>query len=151
LEDKRRLVASLHEVEGVMSPTEQVESYAKAWRKHVAANDSTEGRTNLEAFLAWLSPEVRYEDIPAGSRHRGHDEVAAMCKMVSAFGLDLAINSAQGDGERFAFEYTISTTNAQNGDAIVVRAVAVGTLHDGKVTSHRDYYDPRPFPAPSAR
>ena len=121
---------------------ELLDAYVDAWLKHTAVSDSPEGRENLNAFLSMLSPDIVYEDVPSGNRYVGHDGATEMSTMVSnLFDMSIEITSVQGDRDRFAFEFECALTVKQTGAVVRFRAAAVGTIKDGKIASHRDYYD----------
>ena len=119
-----------------------LDEYIAAWIKHADVTDGPDGEANLNGFLATLSPDVVYEDVPSGGRYEGLAGATAMSNLVSGlFDMHFEITSAQAADGRFAFEYDCEATVKQTGDVVTLRAVAVGTFADGKVTTHRDYYD----------
>lgn len=125
-------------------------TYVDAWLRHTAVSDSAEGKANLDAFLAMLSPDVVYEDVPSGNKHEGLAAVTEMCRMVSGlFDMTIDVTSTQHDGDQFAFEFTCAATMRQTGHPFSFRAAAVGTFRDGKVVSQRDYYDMSSISPPS--
>lgn len=125
-------------------------AYTDAWIKHTAVSDSAEGQDNLDAFLEMLSPDVVYQDIPSGNRYEGPAGVTELCRMVSGlFDMKIDVTSTQRDGDRFAFEYECAATIKSTGHAVTFRGAAVGTIKDGKIASHTDYYDRSGFAPPS--
>lgn len=121
---------------------ELLEKYVATWPKHTKVSDDDAGRQNLQDYLALLSEDVEYEDVPTGHSFKGHDGVAQLCALVSAqYDVTVAVTSAQTDGERFALEFESAMKIKASGDEVVSRGVAVGTITGGKISSHRDYYD----------
>jgi limonene-1,2-epoxide hydrolase len=124
-----------------------IQEYGEAWLEHVAIDDSPAGQEKLRRLVAFYADDVVYEDVPTGHTFAGREGVAQMSTFVSSqYDVTLALVSAQSDGERFALEY--ESDMVFGGDTVHGRGVAVGTIGaDGKITSHRDYYDSRPIAA----
>ena len=128
-----------------------VEDYFAAWARHAQASDPVGGRADRERLLAFMAPEVVYEDVPTGAVFRGHDGVIEMGRLALTMAKDLRFVcvSAQASGDRFAFETETRGTNTgavgalpATGRAFVLRGVSVGRRSpDGRVVEHRDYWD----------
>ena len=119
---------------------ELLDEYAAAWPKHTKVTEDGAGQKNLQDFLALLSDDAEYEDVPTGHSFKGHEGIAQLCAFVSAqYDVTVAVTSAQTDGERFALEFESVMKIKESGDEVTSRGVAVGTITDGKISSHRDY------------
>jgi ketosteroid isomerase-like protein len=122
--------------------------YVDAWVRHGAAGGGDVAA--MDRLLAFMSPEIKYEDVPTSAVFLGHDGVRAMAAQAHALATDLTFhprNLAVGDG-CFAFE--TETRGTQSGAVgsvketnrpFVIRGVSVGEVVDGQVTEHRDYWD----------
>jgi hypothetical protein len=129
---------------------EWLDGYIEAWEVHPHAG-GPDGGGELERLLGFMSPDVRYEDVPTTIVFSGHDGIAQMCAGAFLMSSDLRFEcvSRQVDGRSYAFESVGTGTStgavgpiAATGGPIVLRGIAVGTLSDdGLVTSHRDYWD----------
>jgi ketosteroid isomerase-like protein len=118
-----------------------LDAYVATWPKHVNAGDSPEGQANLGEFLSLLADDVVYEDVPSGHTFAGHEGIRQMCSFVSnSFDVDLAVVAAQTDGERFAIEFETTMTIVDTGAVVANQGVAVGTIVDGKIATHRDFH-----------
>jgi ketosteroid isomerase-like protein len=125
-----------------------LDAYVTAWLKH---HHAAVNEPDMQEILALFSDDVVYEDVPTGSEFKGHDAFRQMCGIVASYGLDITLNvvQTQTDGKSFAIEWT-NVTKLPDGTAIPGRGVSVGMFDgQGKVSSHRDYYDRSNFPAPS--
>lgn len=117
------------------------DAYVAAWQKHTQAGDSPEGQANLRALLDLMSDDVTYTDVPSGHSFSGHDGVAQLCATVAAsYDVAIKVTGAQTDGERFAIEFESKVVIRDSGVEVESLGVAVGTIADGKITSHRDYH-----------
>ena len=54
-----------------------LESYGEAWCRHPEVGGDG-GADALAALLAFMSDEVRYEDVPSGAVFHGHDGIRQM-------------------------------------------------------------------------
>ncbi|HEV7191617.1 MAG TPA: ester cyclase [Jatrophihabitantaceae bacterium] len=125
-------------------------SFAAAWCVHPEAGGDT-GQEALAALLAFMSEDVRYEDVPSGAVFHGHDGIRQMGAAALAMSSDITfeiVGCVSGQGS-YAFESICRGTNTGavgplpgNGAAFSFRGVAVGEVSEaGRVTSHRDYWD----------
>jgi len=109
------------------------------------------GAGELQRLLQFMSPDVRYEDVPTTFVFSGHDGIAQMCAGAFHMSSDLRFEcvSRQIDGHSYAFESIGTGTNTgpvgpipPTGAPISLRGIAVGAISDdGLVTEHRDYWD----------
>src|SRR5438309_3597004 len=124
--------------------------YLAAWELHpVAGSASDEGA--LEHLVQFMSPSVRYEDVPSDMVFTGHDGIAEMCALARQWSSDLAFRvlTQQTDGSMYAFEVEVTGTNTGDmgplpatGRPFVLRSVSVGRLSkEGLVEEQRDYWD----------
>lgn len=120
---------------------ELLDAYVAAWSKHTKAGDSPEGQANLKEFLALLSDDVTYEDVPTGHAFTGHQGVSEMCALVSnAYDVEITVLAAQTNGSRFAIEFASKLKMRDTGQEVANQGVAVGTIVNGKIASHRDLH-----------
>jgi len=122
--------------------TEFFDKFVAAWLKHADAGSSPEGQANVQEFLACLSADVTWEDVPSGHFFSGHEGVTQACAIVSdTYDVALKVVGAQVDDQRFAIEFESRVTVEATGNEVVSRGVTVGTITDGKISAMRDYYD----------
>ena len=120
-----------------------LERYFKAWARHAQATDPKTGADDMARLLSFLSPEIRYEDVPTAQTFVGAQGMREMGAQALAMAADLNFTFVSGvaDKTHFAFENECRGT-AGNGKAFLLRAVAIGRIGpDGKVISHKDYWD----------
>ena len=130
--------------------TDWLDHYIYAWLLHPVAG-TPDGAMELRELLAFVSPSIRYEDVPTASVFEGHEGMKAMCELAHQWSPDLTVHvlSRQTDGKMFAFEAESTGTNATamgdlpaTGRKFVLRGVSVGSFDDdGLVVSQRDYWD----------
>ena len=128
-----------------------VEDYFQAWALHAQAGDPKTGQAAAARMLAFMSPDIRYEDVPTGQLFTGHDAVIAMGAQTLRMSSDIRFTciSAQMSGDAFAFEQEARGTNtgavagmAATNKPFVIRGVSVGRRGaDGRVIDHKDYWD----------
>jgi len=128
-----------------------IDEYFKAWSRHAHASDPETGRADLARLLAFMSPDIRYEDVPTEQVFVGHEGVRAMGAQALQMAADLSFVcvSAQMSDDQFAFETETRGTNTgavgampATGKPFLLRTVSVGRRSpDGKVVSHKDYWD----------
>jgi hypothetical protein len=127
-----------------------LDRYAEAWRLHPQAGGEG-GENALTALLAFMSDDVRYEDVPTGAVFVGHDGVRQMGAGALAMSADMRFDiglRVAGDGS-YAFETVCRGTNTGaigplpgTGTPFVFRGISIGEVSEtGLVTSHRDYWD----------
>lgn len=120
-----------------MSVRDVFERYVAVWSDH------GEGGFELvcDELKDLVADDVVYVDVPSGHTYESRDGMArALAAATALYRPTIDKVSIILDGERFAIEYTCDMTAA--GMPIHAKGVAVGTIgSDGKVTSHRDYYD----------
>lgn len=124
--------------------------YVESWVTHPLAG-TPEGKRALDRLTAFMSPTVRYEDVPSAVVFDGHAGIAQMCTLAHEWSADLRFNilSQQTDGKFYAFETEAIGTNTgaigplpATGRSFVLRGVSVGTVgDDGLVVEQRDYWD----------
>lgn len=120
---------------------ELLEAYIAVWPKHTKVGDSPEGKANLEEFLALLSDDVTYEDVPSGDFFVGHEAVTEMCRFVTnTYDVEITVLAAQTDGSRFAIEFATKLNLSATGQQLANEGVAVGTIVNGKIASQRDFH-----------
>ena len=114
------------------------DNYVSVWSRHGQDDDAGAVARELKRLV---SDDMVYVDVPSGHAFHGPDGVGRMCAVASEhYRPAISIVGTVLDGERFAIEFTSEITAA--GTSISSTGVAVGTIApDGKVTSHRDYYD----------
>jgi hypothetical protein len=127
-----------------------LDDYIAAWVDHPVAG-SPHGAQALAHFLSFLSPTIRYRDVPTGLVFVGHGEVESMCQGAYQWCADLTsdVLTRQTNGSLFAFETVTSGTNTgpmgelpATGLPFSFKSVSVGRVGtDGLVEEHRDYWD----------
>ena len=122
--------------------------YVDAWILHGRAGGGDVDA--MDRLLAFMSSDIRYEDVPTSAVFLGHDGVRAMAAQAHVLAADLTFhprNLAVGAG-CFAFE--TETHGTQSGTVgsvketnrpFVIRGISAGQFVDGLVTEHRDYWD----------
>jgi hypothetical protein len=125
-------------------------SYLEAWELHPLAGTAG-GENALKQLVQFMSPGVRYEDVPSDMLFSGHDGVAEMCALAQQWSSDLAFHvlTQQTDGSMYAFEVEVTGTNTGDmgplpatGRPFLLRSVSVGRLsEEGLVEEQRDYWD----------
>jgi ketosteroid isomerase-like protein len=128
-----------------------VEEYFAAWARHAQASDPTTGMADQARLLAFLDPDIRYEDVPTAQVFTGPAGVIRMGAQTLLMANDIRFTcvSAQESGDQFAFETETHGTNTgavgafpATGKPFVLRGVSVGRrTPQGKVILHRDYWD----------
>ena len=117
-----------------------IESYIEAWNRH-----------DTGALLQHMTPDAVYTDYALGESHHGHDGIRAFLdSMETAFSSDYRweLVSFFSTESRYAFEWIIRGTHDRGTDQLPasgkpfeVHGVAVGTLQQGKIRDHRDYWN----------
>jgi hypothetical protein len=128
----------------------RLDDYIAAWLLHPLAG-SPEGGQALSDLLGFMSPNVRYEDVPSAIFFNGHQGVKEMSEMAHHWSDDIAFRvlTRQSNGSLYAFEVETTGTNTTalgpipaSGRKFVLRGVSVGIFSaDGLVEEHRDYWD----------
>jgi ketosteroid isomerase-like protein len=128
-----------------------VEEYFAAWARHAQASDPTTGMADQARLLAFIDPDIRYEDVPTAQVFTGPAGVIRMGAQALLMANDIRFTcvSAQESGDQFAFETETHGTNTgavgafpATGKPFVLRGVSVGRrTPQGKVILHRDYWD----------
>jgi SnoaL-like domain len=127
-----------------------LDRYVEAWRRHPEAGGDG-GEQALTTLLAFMSDDVRYEDVPTGAVFFGHDGIRQMGAGALQMAADMNFEIGQrvaGQGS-FAFETVCRGANTgaigplpRTGGAFVLRGISIGEVSaDGLVTSQRDYWD----------
>jgi predicted ester cyclase len=127
-----------------------LDGYLEAWKLHSSCV-GRDGEVNLTQLLAYMGPDVRYEDVPGAAVFVGHDGIREMTKSASQMSSDLLFVILRGvcDGRTFAFESICRGTNTgavgtvpATGRFFEFRLAAVGQVSEqGLVTAQRDYWD----------
>jgi len=128
-----------------------VEEYFTAWVRHAQASDPVTGMADRARLLAFMDPDIRYEDVPTAQVFTGHHGVLQMGAAALLMAKDIRFTciSAQQSSNQFAFETETYGTNTgavgafpATGKLFVLRGVSVGKrTREGKVISHKDYWD----------
>ena len=128
-----------------------IEDYFAAWARHAQASDPIDGRADRARLLAFMDPQIRYEDVPTAQVFSGHDGVILMGAQALLMANDIRFTcvSTQASGDRFAFETETHGTNTgavgafpATGKPFVLRGVSVGKRSpEGRVIEHKDYWD----------
>ena len=127
-----------------------LDRYIEAWLLHPQAGGEG-GEAALISLLAFMSEEVRYEDVPSGAVFIGHDGIRQMGAGALLMAADITFEIGQrvpGQGS-YAFETICRGTNTGaigplpgKGSPFSFRGVSVGEVSQaGFVTSQRDYWD----------
>ncbi len=128
-----------------------VENYFTAWSRHAQASAPKTGAAELARMLAFMSADIRYEDVPTGLVFIGHAGVREMGAQALLMANDLRFTlvSAQMSDDQFAFETETDGTNTgpvgaipATGRTFKLRGVSIGRRSpEGTVVSHKDYWD----------
>ena len=127
-----------------------LDRYIDAWCHHPEAS-SEEGSDAMARLLAFMSQDVRYEDVPTGAVFDGHDGIRQMGASALEMSSDMSfevVHRVSGESS-FAFESICSGTNTGSigplpgsGRRFTFRGVSVGECSEtGFVISQRDYWD----------
>ncbi len=127
-----------------------LDRYIDAWCQHPQAGGEG-GETALATLLAFMSRDVRYEDVPTGAVFDGHDGIRQMGAGALQMSSDMSFVVVQRvAGQRsYAFESICRGTNTGaigplpgTGGQFTFRGVSIGECSEaGLVVSHRDYWD----------
>jgi steroid delta-isomerase-like uncharacterized protein len=127
-----------------------LDGYIEAWLRHPQAGGEG-GEEALTSLLAFMSDDVRYEDVPSGAVFVGHEGIRQMgagaLQMAADMTFEVGLRVA-GEGS-YAFETVCRGTNTGaigplpgTGTAFTFRGISVGEVSGaGLVTSQRDYWD----------
>ncbi len=127
-----------------------LDRYIDAWCHHPQASGEG-GEEVMATLLAFMSDEVRYEDVPTGAVFVGHDGIRQM----GAGALEMSANMSFEVAHRvagnnsYAFEAICRGTNTGaigplpgTGNIFTFRGVSIGEVSEaGVVVSQRDYWD----------
>jgi SnoaL-like polyketide cyclase len=127
-----------------------LDRYIEAWLRHPEAGGER-GDEALTNLLAFMSEQVRYEDVPSAAVFIGHDGIRQMGAGALLMSADMTFEvgtRVAGQGS-YAFETVCRGTNTGaigplpgKGGAFSFRGVSVGEVSEaGLVTSQRDYWD----------
>ena len=128
-----------------------LERYIEAWINHPQAGGGDGDEEAMSALLAFMSEDVRYEDVPTGAVFVGHDGIREMGAGAFQMSADMTFAVGQrvtGQGS-YAFESLCRGTNTGaigplpgTGSPFAFRGVSIGEVsEDGRVVSQRDYWD----------
>jgi hypothetical protein len=122
-----------------------LDDYITGWLLHPLAG-STQGSGALAQLLSFMSPTVRYEDVPSATLFVGHEGIKQMSEAAHQWSSDLAFKvlTRQINGSLYAFETEPTGTNTGNTGPMlatcrpfVLRGVSVGAVSaDGLVEAH---------------
>src|SRR3954449_11821858 len=89
-----------------------LDRYIDAWVDHPSAG-SADGGEALHRLMAFMSADVRYEDVPSNMVFEGHAGVVEMCAAAFQMSSDFTFEvvSRQTDGRLYAFENIGTGTN----------------------------------------
>jgi steroid delta-isomerase-like uncharacterized protein len=137
------------EAEPTMS-ADWLDRYIDAWCHHPQAGGDG-GEKALTALLAFMSDDVRYEDVPTGAVFVGHDGIQQMGAGALQMSADISFEVVRrvAGPSSYAFESVCRGTNTGavgplpgTGKPFTFRGVAIGEMSsDGLVISHCDYWD----------
>lgn len=127
-----------------------LDRYIEAWLRHPQAGGEG-GEEALTTLLAFMSDDVRYEDVPTGGVFIGHDGIRQMGAGALQMSDDISFEMGQrvaGEG-CYAFEAICRGTNTGaigplpgTGTPFTFRGVSIGEVSSaGLVTAQRDYWD----------
>jgi hypothetical protein len=125
-----------------------LDAYIEAWVLHVRAGGGDAAA--MEGLLAFMGPDVRYEDVPSGSVYIGHPGIHEMAAQAHDLSSDMTftVHGRAGGPDFFAFETEVKGTNTgplgpmpATNRPFVIRSVSVGRHTNGVVSEHRDYWD----------
>jgi steroid delta-isomerase-like uncharacterized protein len=120
--------------------TEWVERYLAAWNSHEGGQ-----------VVAFMTEDVRYEDLAQGALYEGHTGVEAYIQGADEWSSDyrFVVVSSQSSEGRYAIEWEMLGTNT--GDAggfprtnkpYRIRGTSVGRLDEaGRIAQNRDYWN----------
>ncbi len=105
----------------------------------------------MTTLLAFMSDDIRYEDVPTGAVFLGHDGIKEMGAGALQMSADISFEVVQrvAGPSSYAFETICRGTNTgavgplpRTGKSFTFRGVAIGEVsRTGLVVSHRDYWD----------
>src|SRR5919199_858423 len=117
-----------------------IESYIEAWNRHDTA-----------ALLEWFTPDAVYTDYALGESHHGHDDIKAFLDSMEAnFSSDYRFEllTSVADEAAYAYEWIVRGTHDRgseqmpaSGKPLEIHGVSIGTLQQGKIREHRDYWN----------
>jgi hypothetical protein len=127
-----------------------LDRYIEAWLDHPQAGGDG-GEKALANLLAFMSEDVRYEDVPTGAVFTGHAGIRQMGAGALLMASDISFEISHrvaGQGS-YAFETACRGTNTGaigplpgQGGPFAFRGVSIGEVSDaGLVTSQRDFWD----------
>jgi hypothetical protein len=129
---------------------DRLDDYIAAWLLHPLAG-TVDGATALADLVSFMTPAVRYEDVPSGMVFVGHEGIKEMGAAAHAWSSDITFKvvSRQTNGRLYAFETETIGTHTGSAGALpatgrrfVLRGVSVGRVSgDGLVEEQRDYWD----------
>ena len=131
-----------------MSPS-WLDRYIDAWSHHPQASGEG-GEDAMARLFAFMSEDVRYEDVPTGAVFDGHDGIRQMGAGALQMSSDISFEVVQHvtGQSSYAFEsicrYKHGLNRSAPGDRrpLSFRGVSIGELSEaGLVISQRDYWD----------
>jgi len=135
--------------EGDMDPS-WLDRYIDAWCHHPQAGGHG-GEDALAGLLAFMSKDVRYEDVPTGAVFVGHEGIRQMGAGALEMSSDMSFEVVERvSGQRsYAFETICRGTNTGaigplpgTGGRFTFRGVSIGECSDAVlVIAQRDYWD----------
>jgi steroid delta-isomerase-like uncharacterized protein len=102
-----------------------------------------------------MTDDCVYEDVTLGESHKGAEDIAAFVEgMAAGFSDDYGFTlvAAGSTEDHYWMEWVIRGTHngtegpfPATGKPFEIRGASVGTRHDGKISSNRDYWDMATF------
>lgn len=91
-----------------------------------------------DAVMAWYSDDVVLEDVPSGHIATGTEQARAFVENAIEHtpGTTYEVVSGVTNGDRYATEWIMQPAG--------LRGSSVGTIHKGKITANRDYWNAAP-------
>ena len=130
--------------------TPWLDRYIEAWLHHPQAGGEG-GEEALTRLLAFMSEDIRYEDVPTAAVFFGHDGIRQMSAGALLMAADMSFEIGQrvAGNSSYAFETVCRGTNTGaigplpgKGSPFAFRGVSIGDVSEaGRVASQRDYWD----------
>jgi hypothetical protein len=129
---------------------DRLNDYIDAWLSHPLAG-TVSGASALDELVSFMTPAIRYEDVPSGMVFVGYQGIKEMAAAAHAWSSDIRFKvlSRQTNGRLYAFETETFGTHTGSAGALpatgrpfVLRGVSVGRVSaDSLIEEQRDYWD----------